>query len=126
MGGGLIAFAPRQIEEHFQSKVEASPIGRPADLFSCLCIGGEDGLGTPWNGKKVSQSSELSGLSGFAINPQASQPVLRSRGERIWALGLPAGKLSKAALRDRSSEDTSRFPSWPKLKGSETLRQEES
>ena len=70
--GPLIAFSPGQIEEHFQSKVEASPIGRPADLFSCLCLGGEDGLGTPWNGKKVSQSSELSGLSGFAITPQAS------------------------------------------------------
>ena len=124
MGGGLIAFAPRQIEEHFQTKVEASPIG--SQTYFHVCALGERMV---WGHPKIARKSPRvvnSGLSGLAITPQASQPVLRSSRERRWAFGLPAGKLSKAALRDRSSEDTSRVPSWPKLKGSETRRQEES
>ena len=41
-------------------------------------------------------------------------------------LGWLLEGFQKAALRDRSSEDMSTFPSGPKMKSSETLRQEES
>ena len=35
MRGDLIAFASRQIEEHFQTKVEASPVGPPTYFQIC-------------------------------------------------------------------------------------------
>lgn len=58
---------------------------------------------------------------GFLDSPSPHKPatVLRSRGERTWALGLPAEGLNKV-MRDRSPEDMSTFPSRPKMKGSET------
>ena len=51
--------------------------------------------GHPVMARKVSQ--KLSGLSGFAITLQASQSVLSSSGERIWAVGL-APRLSKGSF----------------------------
>ena len=52
MGGGLIAFAPRQIEEHFQTKVEASPIGWPTYFHVCAL-----GERMVWGHPKIARKS---------------------------------------------------------------------
>ena len=75
--------------------MEASPIGRPTYFHVCA-LGERMVWGHPGMARKVSQ--KLSGLSGFAITLQASQSVLSSSGERIWAVGLALGRLSKGSF----------------------------
>ena len=71
MGGGLIAFAPRQIEEHFQSKVEASPIGPPPYLHVCA-IGERMVWGHPGMAGK---SPRVVNSLGFLDSPSTHKPA---------------------------------------------------